>query len=168
MAPPPTLFQYPGSTSCLAVMGQSKNCYLSDAGARQWALSEDEESPPPSRHTGPIAAEEQEAQLLQEEMSAAKLQRKYTNNKQKSQNSAPTREELWVSSQSANQCFYCHNCGRHSVSQRGVWVSFGHPVSILDTLFYLSFTCKSIVSEQFGHPVLKFSSDLDTLILNPG
>ena len=42
---------------------------------------------------------------------------------------------------------------RHSVSQRGVWVSFGHPVSILDTLLYLSFTCKSIVSEQFGHPV---------------
>ena len=25
----------------------------------------------------------------------------------------------------------------HSISQRGVWVSFGHPVSILDTLFYL-------------------------------
>ena len=37
-------------------------------------------------------------------------------------------------------------------------MSFGRSVSILDTLFYLSFTCKSIVREQFGHPVLKFSS----------
>ena len=57
-----------------------------------------------------------------------------------------------------------------SVSQRGAWVSFRHPVSILDTLhvFHLSFTYKSIVSEQFGHPVLKFPVSLDTLILNPG
>ena len=60
-------------------------------------------------------------------------------------------------------------CGvAHSVSQRGVRVSFGHPVSILDTLFHLSSTCKSIVSEQFGHPVLKFPANLDTLLLNPG
>ena len=35
----------------------------------------------------------------------------------------------------------------HSLSQRGVWVSFGHPISILDTLFHLSFTCKSIENE---------------------
>ena len=28
----------------------------------------------------------------------------------------------------------------HSVSQRGVWVTFGHPVSILDTVFYMSIT----------------------------
>ena len=39
---------------------------------------------------------------------------------------------------------------------------------LLDTVFYLSFTCKYIVSEQFGHPVLKFPSNLDTLFLNPG
>ena len=60
-----------------------------------------------------------------------------------------------------------HGVG-HSISQRGVWVSFGHPVSILDTLFNLSFTCKYIVSEQFGHPVLKFPANLDILFLNPG
>ena len=61
-------------------------------------------------------------------------------------------------------------CGEicDTVSQRGVWVSFGHPVSILDTLFHLSFTRKSIVSEQFGHPVLKVPANLDTLFLNPG
>ena len=47
-------------------------------------------------------------------------------------------------------------------------MSFGHPVSILDNLFHLLFTCKSIVSEQFGHRVLEFSSDLDTLFINPG
>ena len=47
-------------------------------------------------------------------------------------------------------------------------MSFRHPVSILDTLFHLSFTCKSIVSEQFGHPVLKFAANFDTLVLNPG
>ncbi len=49
------------------------------------------------------------------------------------------------------------------VSQRGVWVSFGHPVLNLDTLFYLSFTCKKkkcIASEQFGHPAFKFPSPL--------
>ena len=56
----------------------------------------------------------------------------------------------------------------HSISQRGVWVSFGHPVSILDTLFYLSFTCTSIVSEQFGHPVLKFPANVDAIFLKAG
>ena len=29
---------------------------------------------------------------------------------------------------------------------------------LLDTLFNLSFTCKYILSEQFGHPILKFQS----------
>ena len=61
----------------------------------------------------------------------------------------------------------------------GVFSFVGHPVSIVDTLthnsntelkslFNLSFTCKYIVSEQFGHPVLKFSSnlELDTSIIS--
>ena len=38
-------------------------------------------------------------------------------------------------------------------------MSFGHPISILDTLFYLPFTCKSIVSEQFGHPVFQLQQN---------
>ena len=37
---------------------------------------------------------------------------------------------------------------------------------LLDTLFHLSFTCKYIVSEQFGDPVLKFPANLDTELSN--
>ena len=56
------------------------------------------------------------------------------------------------------------------VSARGVSECLldRHPVLILDTLFYLSFTCKSIVSEQCGHPVLKFPVNLYTVFLHPG
>ena len=39
-------------------------------------------------------------------------------------------------------------------------MSFEHPVLNLDTLFHLSFTC--IVSEQFGHQVLKFPANFYT------
>ncbi len=57
---------------------------------------------------------------------------------------------------------------RLSFSQRGVCVSFGPPVVNLDTLVHLSFTCKCIVREQFGHPDLKFPANFDTLLPKPG
>ena len=43
-------------------------------------------------------------------------------------------------------------------------VSKGHPVLNLDTLSYLLFTCKRIVSEQFGHPSFKVFQQILTPI----
>ena len=52
------------------------------------------------------------------------------------------------------------------VLAREMCVFFWHPVINVDTLFHLSFTCKCIVSEQFGHPVWKFPANLDTHLQN--
>ena len=48
------------------------------SGAKQWATSEDEDSPTAQRRGGTLVAEEREAKLLKEEMSASKLQKKYS------------------------------------------------------------------------------------------
>ncbi|XP_038051970.1 uncharacterized protein C8orf34 homolog isoform X6 [Patiria miniata] len=62
-------------------------------GAKQWAASGDEDSPLAPRRNGTIAAEEKEAELLQEEMSAAKLQKKYSKT-EPTRKTAPSSNEL--------------------------------------------------------------------------
>ncbi|XP_038051966.1 uncharacterized protein C8orf34 homolog isoform X2 [Patiria miniata] len=63
------------------------------SGAKQWAASGDEDSPLAPRRNGTIAAEEKEAELLQEEMSAAKLQKKYSKT-EPTRKTAPSSNEL--------------------------------------------------------------------------